>query len=355
MKEIRPLFDPGSPAATRPLIIAGPCSAETREQTLATAASLAAAGVKVFRAGVWKPRTKPGGFEGMGEPALEWLADVKKSLGMAVATEVATAAHVEAAVSAGIDVLWIGARTSANPFAVQEIADSLGSLAPDTPLLVKNPVNPDLELWVGALQRLYNAGVRRLGAIHRGFSVYGNHGYRNHPLWGIPLEFRTRFPHIPLLGDPSHIGGDRLLVAPLAQEAMAMGFDGLIVECHCNPDAALSDASQQLTPEALARMLATLSLRPNPVGRECLAHLRERIDTLDAELLNVLARRMDVSREIGDYKRGHSIPVVQSERFVDLIASRISSGEEAGLSPAFVRSLFNTIHEESVRVQVKKG
>ena len=268
----------------RPVVIAGPCSAETEEQVMATARELAKNGVKIFRAGIWKPRTKPGGFEGVGEQGLAWLRRVKDETGMLVATEVATKQHVKAALDAGVDVLWIGARTSANPFAMQEIADALVGV--DVPVLVKNPVNPDLELWIGAMQRLYNAGLRRIGAIHRGFSAYGKHLYRNMPQWHIPIELRRRLPNLTIFCDPSHIGGKRELVAPLSQQAMDMGFDGLIIESHCEPDSAWSDKSQQVTPEVLNFILHTLVVRDSVQTTESLALLRQQIDQIDSELLD---------------------------------------------------------------------
>ena len=241
MNDIKPIKFCGVDSK-RPVVIAGPCSAETEEQVMETAKDLAKNGVRIFRAGIWKPRTKPGGFEGVCSVGLTWLQEVKKETGMLVATEVANKQHVEEALNAGVDVLWIGARTSANPFAMQEIADSL--VGADVPVLVKNPVNPDLELWIGAMQRIYNAGIRQIGAIHRGFSAYGKHLYRNMPQWHIPIELRRRMPELTLICDPSHIGGKRELVAPLSQQAMDMGFDGLIVESHCDPDSAWSDKSQ---------------------------------------------------------------------------------------------------------------
>ncbi|HIR37642.1 MAG TPA: bifunctional 3-deoxy-7-phosphoheptulonate synthase/chorismate mutase type II [Candidatus Limisoma gallistercoris] len=335
----------------RPVVIAGPCSAETEEQVMATARELAKNGVKIFRAGIWKPRTKPGGFEGVGEQGLVWLKRVKEETGMLVATEVATKQHVNAALDAGVDVLWIGARTSANPFAMQEIADALEGK--DVPVLVKNPVNPDLELWIGAMQRLYNAGLRRIGAIHRGFSAYGKHLYRNMPQWHIPIELRRRLPNLTIFCDPSHIGGKRELVAPLSQQAMDMGFDGLIIESHCEPDSAWSDKSQQVTPEVLNFILHTLVVRDSVQTTESLALLRQQIDQIDSELLEALSKRMRVSREIGQYKKEHSMPVVQTGRYDDILNSRARSAEELGMSGEFMKVVYQAIHEESVRQQIE--
>lgn len=335
----------------RPIVIAGPCSAETEEQVMVTARELAKNGVKIFRAGIWKPRTKPGGFEGVGEQGLAWLQWVKDETGMLVATEVATKQHVKAALDAGVDVLWIGARTSANPFAMQEIADALVGV--DVPVLVKNPVNPDLELWIGAMQRLYNAGLRRIGAIHRGFSAYGKHLYRNMPQWHIPIELRRRLPNLTIFCDPSHIGGKRELVAPLSQQAMDMGFDGLIIESHCEPDSAWSDKSQQVTPEVLNFILHTLVVRDSVQTTESLALLRQQIDQIDSELLEALSKRMRVSREIGQYKKEHSMPVVQTGRYDDILNSRARSAEELGMSGEFMKVVYQAIHEESVRQQIE--
>lgn len=337
----------------KPLIISGPCSAETEEQTLETARQLAVEGIKIFRAGIWKPRTKPGGFEGVGSPGLQWLKKVKEQTGMYTATEVATRQHVEEALDAGIDLLWIGARTSANPFAMQEIADTLAERKADIPVLVKNPVNPDLELWVGALQRIYNAGIRRLGAIHRGFSTYGKSVYRNVPQWHIPIELRLRFPDLPIICDPSHIGGRRELIAPLAQEAFDMGFNGLIVESHCSPECAWSDAAQQITPEVLNLILNTLVVRDTHQTTENLSLLRQQIDRVDRELLDVLARRMEVSRQIGRYKKEHSMPVVQAGRYNDVMRTRVSQGVEMGMGAEFMKTVLLAIHDESVRQQIE--
>lgn len=344
---------PEEKGCMHPIIIAGPCSAETEEQVLSTARELARNGVKIFRAGIWKPRTKPGGFEGVGREGLPWLAKVKEETGMLTATEVATRQHVEDALAAGVDILWIGARTSANPFAMQEIADALQEAGKDVPVLVKNPVNPDLELWIGALQRLYNAGIHRLGAIHRGFSAYGKHLYRNMPQWHIPIELRRRFPNLTLVCDPSHIGGKRELVAPLSQQALDMGFDGLIIESHCDPDCAWSDKAQQVTPEVLNFILNTLVLRDATVTTESLTLLRQQIDELDNELLEVLNKRMRVSREIGQYKKEHRMPVLQIGRHDEIMQSRARLAEEMGMSGEFMRNVLSAIHEESVRQQIE--
>lgn len=352
MKDIQPNLFPLL-SSERPLIIAGPCSAETREQVLSTARELKANGVKVFRAGIWKPRTKPGGFEGVGSEGIPWMREVKEETGMLIATEVANKTHVEEALKAGFDLLWLGARTSANPFAVQEIADTLAENKADVTVLVKNPVNPDLELWIGALQRIYNAGIRRLGAIHRGFSTYGKHLYRNMPEWHIPIELRLRYQNLPIICDPSHIGGKRELIAPLSQQAMDMGFDGLIVETHCSPDCAWSDAAQQITPEILNFILGTLVIRNSKQTTESLTLLRQKIDTVDNELLEILAKRMGVSRDIGRYKREHRMSVVQAGRYNDVIRSRVKLGEEMGMSPDFLRTVLLAIHDESVRQQIE--
>lgn len=350
MNDIKPIKFCGVDSK-RPVVIAGPCSAETEEQVMETAKDLAKNGVRIFRAGIWKPRTKPGGFEGVGSVGLTWLQEVKRETGMLVATEVANKQHVEEALNAGVDVLWIGARTSANPFAMQEIADSL--VGADVPVLVKNPVNPDLELWIGAMQRIYNAGIRQIGAIHRGFSAYGKHLYRNMPQWHIPIELRRRMPELTLICDPSHIGGKRELVAPLSQQAMDMGFDGLIVESHCDPDSAWSDKSQQVTPEVLNFILNMLVVRDTTQTTESLTLLRQQIDQIDNDLLEALSKRMRISREIGQYKKEHSMPVVQTGRYDDILNSRAAAAEELGMNGDFMKSVYQAIHEESVRQQIE--
>ncbi len=338
--------------SARPIIIAGPCSAESEEQVLETARGLRQAGISIFRAGIWKPRTRPGGFEGVGVVGLPWLRRVKEETGMLTATEIANRCHAEAAIDAGIDILWIGARTSANPFAMQEVADVLNERGFKGPVLVKNPVNPDLDLWIGALQRLYNAGIRRLGAIHRGFTAYGQHIYRNLPQWHIALELRRRLPELPIITDPSHIGGKREMVAPLSQQALDMGFDGLIIESHCNPDCAWSDAAQQITPDVLQLILSTLVLREQTESTENLAMMRREIDRIDNELLEVLSRRMRVCREIGRYKKEHSMPVVQAKRYGDIMTDRVNMAVDLHMGAEFMRTVLSAVHEESVRQQI---
>lgn len=352
MDKFLPLFDDAA-LTKRPMIIAGPCSAETEQQILETAHALAANGIRIMRAGVWKPRTKPGGFEGIGTDALIWMQKAKAETGMLMSTEVATKAHVQAALDHDIDLLWIGARTSANPFAMQEIAEAIAESGKDVPVLVKNPMNPDLELWIGAIERLYAVGLRRLGAIHRGFSAYGKHMYRNMPQWHIPIELRRRIPGLPIINDPSHIGGKRELIASISQQALDMGFDGLIIESHCDPDQAWSDKSQQVTPEILDFILHTLVLREQTVTTESLELLRKQIDNLDNELLEVLNKRMRVACEIGQFKKEHRMPVVQSNRYEDLMSNRVKLAAEMGMSPDFMRKVLAAIHEESVRKQIE--
>ena len=337
-------------------VIAGPCSAESEAQVLTAARALASAGIKMFRAGVWKPRTKPGGFEGIGNRALQWLRKAKEQTGMSVATEVATATHVREAMEAGIDILWIGARTSANPFAVQEVADALAAYPQESrdrlTVLIKNPVNPDLELWIGAIERVERAGIRNLGAIHRGFSSYGRHLYRNPPKWRIPIELRRRLPGLPIYCDPSHIAGKKELVESISQQALDLGFDGLMIESHPTPEEALSDASQQLTPDALVSMLGRLRCRRGAMDSEPLEELRGRIDSIDDELLDLLAKRMRVSREIGLYKEEHGMPILQKDRYNSLMQQRVERGVSLGLDSTFVRQILAAIHEESVREQL---
>jgi 3-deoxy-D-arabino-heptulosonate 7-phosphate (DAHP) synthase len=333
----------------RPLVIAGPCSAETEEQTFETAKGLSKNGVKIFRAGVWKPRTKPGGFEGNGKAALPWLQRVKSELGMYIAVEVATAAHVHEALEGGVDILWIGARTSANPFAVQEIADSLKGV--DIPVFIKNPINPELDLWIGAIERINNAGITRIAAIHRGFSSYDKKIYRNLPQWHIPIELHRQYPELPLFCDPSHIGGSRELIAPLSQQAMDLNFDGLIIESHCCPEKAWSDAAQQITPDVLDLIINSLVIRNTKQTTENLSILRRQIDELDNSILEVLAKRMRISDEIGQYKKEHNMPILQAQRYDEILQTRINLAVKMGMSPEFMKTVLVAIHEESVRHQ----
>ena len=335
----------------KPTVIAGPCSAETEEQVIETARQLAYKGCHIFRAGVWKPRTKPGGFEGNGEAALPWLKRVKEETGMLTSTEVATPEHVELALKYDIDILWVGARTSANPFAMQAIADSLQGV--DIPVLVKNPVNPDLELWIGAMERINQAGVKRIAAIHRGFSSYDKKIYRNLPMWQIPIELRRRIPELPIFCDPSHIGGRRELIAPLCQQAMDLGFDGLIIECHCDPDKAWSDAKQQITPDILDYILGLLVIRDQSVTTEGISALRKQIDDLDNQLMELLSKRMRVCREIGHYKKEHNMTVLQTSRYNEILNKRGAQGSLCGMDPNFIKTIFEAVHEESVRQQIE--
>ena len=334
----------------RPIVIAGPCSAETEEQVMTTARQLAGKGCHMFRAGVWKPRTKPGGFEGNGEKALPWLKQVKDETSMLIATEVATPEHVELALKYDVDILWVGARTTANPFAMQALADSLKGV--DVPVLVKNPINPDLELWIGALERINGAGIKRLGAIHRGFSSYEKKLYRNSPMWQIPIELHRRIPNLPILNDPSHIGGRRDLIAPLCQQAMDLGMDGLIVESHCSPESAWSDAKQQVTPDILDYILSMLVIRDTVAHGDTLASLRKNIDELDNDLIDLLAKRMRISRQIGEYKKEHDMTVVQTKRYSEILDKRGAQGSLMGIDPECIKNIFEHIHEESVRQQI---
>ncbi len=347
--ELKPLNLPSD--NERPFVIAGPCSAESEEQVMTTAKQLADKGCHMFRAGVWKPRTKPGGFEGHGEPALQWMQQVKQETGMLTATEVATPEHVELALKYGTDILWVGARTSANPFAMQSLADSLQGI--DVPVLVKNPVNPDLELWIGALERLNGAGIKRLGAIHRGFSSYDKKIYRNLPMWQIPIELKRRIPNLPIVNDPSHIGGRRDLIAPLCQQAMDLGLDGLIVESHCCPDEAWSDAKQQITPDILDYILSILVIREKGQTTENISQLRKQIDEVDDALIELLAKRMRVCREIGQYKKEHGMTILQTTRYSEILDKRGAQGSLCGIGPDCVKKIFEAIHEESVNQQME--
>ena len=347
--DLHPLALPAAPCGEKTLLIAGPCAAETEVQVMQTARELASFGVKIFRAGIWKPRTKPGGFEGKGLEALPWLRRVNDELGMITATEVATPTHIEAALKAGVGLLWIGARTATNPFALQDMAEALQGV--DIPILVKNPVNPDIELWIGGLLRLNQAGVKRLGVIHRGFSTYGKKPYRNEPMWSLPIELRRRFPDLPIIGDPSHIGGKRSLIAPLAQQGLDLGFDGLIIETHCSPDKAWSDAFQQITPEVLESIIGQLVIRDRRNEAIHLEEMRAQIDRLDNSLIHLLVERMQISRKIGAYKKAHNLTIVQAKRYDEILKRNFEHGTSHGMTPQFIKAIFEAIHEESIRRQ----
>lgn len=346
--DIKPINTPSEPG--KPTVIAGPCAAEDEQQIMVVARRLAAMGIRIMRAGVWKPRTKPGSFEGRGDVALDWLVRAKAETGLAIATEVATPSHVEKCLKHGIDVMWIGARTTTNPFAMQALADSMRGT--DITVMVKNPVSPDVDLWIGALERLNNAGITRMAAIHRGFQIFGDKTYRNAPMWNIPIELRRRIPQIPIIGDPSHIGGRRDMVEILSQEALDMGFDGLMIECHPAPEKALSDAAQQLTPDALDDMLGRLIVRDRCNKGEELTAMRHEIDQLDDQLISILTQRMAVSRKIGRYKKQENMTVLQSARYNDILERRLKQCEKE-LSPTFMRHIFENIHEESIRQQLQ--
>ena len=338
----------------KPLIIAGPCSDETSEQTLQTAEALAATGkVDIFRAGVWKPRTKPGGFEGAGIPALPWLVEVKKRTGMPVAIEVANAKHVESALAFGIDMFWIGARTTSNPFSVQEIAEAMrGS---DTPVLVKNPMNADIELWNGAVERLAKCNIKNLGLIHRGFSGYGSSKYRNTPMWHLALEIKKRLPELPIFCDPSHICGNRENLLEVSQRAADLNFNGVMVESHITPDAAWSDAKQQVTPTDLVGLLNSIIWRAE--GSDSVAYqnsldeLRGVIDRLDDEILRLLSMRMEVAEGIGFIKRENNVMILQPSRWNQIVDRVLARSQELGLSEEFLKILMEAIHIESINKQ----
>lgn len=351
--DIIPVSEWGFFTLPRPMCIAGPCSAESEQQVMETAEGLAAFGIHMMRAGIWKPRTHPGSFEGVGAPGLKWLQKARDAFGLKICTEVASEKHVRHSLDAGIDMVWIGARTTANPFLMQEIADALEGT--DIPVLVKNPVNPDIELWIGALERLNRAGIRKLGVIHRGFTPSAPMLYRNDPGWKIAIEMRMRYPRMAFFADPSHMGGDRRYLQELSQRAMDLGLDGLMLESHCNPDAALSDAKQQLTPGALQTLLESLVIREktsdNVNFKEGIEALRAHIDVIDEHLMKLLSERMDVSRKIGGYKKEHNVAILQEVRWESHLASVIALATGLGISAEAVTAIMNAIQDESVRVQ----
>ena len=352
--ELIPLYEWGMFTEPRPSVVAGPCSAETEEQVMETAKGLRELGINVFRAGIWKPRTHPGCFEGIGVPGLKWMQKAKKEYGLKIATEVASEKHVFECLKHGVDLVWIGARTTANPFLVQEIADALADT--DIPVLVKNPVNPDIDLWIGALERLNNAGIKKLGVIHRGFSTIDKIKYRNDPQWQMAIELRSRYPELPFFVDPSHMAGNKDYILELSQRSLDLGFEGPMIESHCNPSCALSDAKQQLTPAELSDMLHNqIKVRDADSDarewKENIDQLRAKIDILDETLLYTLSSRMKVSRQIGEYKRDNNIAILQTSRWDSLLAKVVAKGKEYGLPQGFIEDVFNAIHEASVEVQ----
>lgn len=338
-----------------PLVIAGPCSAETEEQVLQIATELKNSDVTIFRAGIWKPRTRPGGFEGVGAVGLKWLQKAKESTGLLMAIEVASAAHVKLALDHDIDVLWIGARTTVNPFAVQEIAEALEGT--DKIVLIKNPVNPDLSLWIGGLERLYNANIKKLGVIHRGFSTYEKTKYRNNPEWQIAIDLQNRFPDLPLICDPSHITGKRSMIKEVAQQALDLNYDGLMIETHCDPDNAWSDAAQQITPSVLKQLFLDLKVRKTTDDandyNQRMTTLRMQIDGYDEKLLEIIGNRMQIVDQIGMLKEEKNVAILQNQRWNEILLKMTTEGKEMGLSPDFIMQLFKAIHQESINHQEK--
>lgn len=340
----------------RPLIISGPCSAETEEQLLSTAQRLAATGkINMLRAGIWKPRTKPGMFEGVGAKGLPWLQKAKKITGLPTTVEVATAKQVQDALTFDVDVLWIGARTTVNPFSVQEVADALRGV--DVPVLIKNPVNPDMELWSGAVERIARAGIKNIGLIHRGFSSYGNTEYRNAPMWHLAIDMKLKYPEMPFLNDPSHICGRRDILMDTMQKAVDLDYDGFIIESHIDPDNAWSDAKQQVTPEKLAEMLGAIIWRKEDVVSEAyhaaLEKLRQQINQLDDELMQILSQRMKIAEQIGKYKKENNITILQTSRWNEIIERATAKGDKIGLSKEFITKYFDAVHMESINHQKK--
>ncbi len=342
--------------AGQPIIIAGPCSAETEEQVMTTARDLVKLGqVDLFRAGIWKPRTRPGSFEGVGTEGLRWLRHVKEETGMKVTTEVASTQHVFEALKHGIDVLWIGARTTVNPFSVQEVADAIKGV--DIPVIIKNPINPDLKLWIGAIERIYKAGIDRLAVIHRGFSYHGNTRFRNVPRWQIAIELKRQFPDLQMICDNSHICGNRHMLQEIAQQALDLNYQGIMTEVHPDPDNAWSDAAQQITPKQFGNLLHQLVLRQpttdDPDYQEHIDHLRHEIDEIDEELLNLLGRRMKVSEAIGRYKKRNNIAILQTDRWSEILERAVAQGKVRGLSEEFTKVILRAIHQESINHQEK--
>jgi chorismate mutase len=352
--EIIPMNEWGMFTDPKPCVVAGPCSAESEEQVIETAKGLKAMGINVFRAGIWKPRTHPGCFEGVGAVGLKWLQRIQKEYGLKVATEVAGEKHVTECLKHGVDMVWLGARTTANPFLVQEIADALKGT--DIPVLVKNPVNADLDLWIGALERLSRAGIKKLGVIHRGFSTFDKIKYRNDPQWQVAIELRSRYPELPFFVDPSHLGGHKDYILEISQRSLDLGFEGLMIESHCNPSVALSDAKQQLTPNELSDLLYNqVVVRDKdsdaPAWKENIDQLRAKIDVIDENIVYALGSRMNVSRKIGEYKKENNIAIIQTTRWDKVFSKVLEKGKEYGLTEKFLSDVFTAIHEASVEVQ----
>lgn len=349
---IKPIFDQSH---KRPFIIAGPCSAETEEQVMQTAQALAKQNIDLFRAGIWKPRTRPNSFEGVGTEGLAWMRRVKEETGLKVTTEVANTQHVFEALKYGIDVLWLGARTTVNPFSVQEVADAIQGV--DIPVLVKNPINPDLKLWIGAIERIYKAGITRIGVIHRGFSYHGQTQYRNIPRWQIAIELKRQFPDLMMICDNSHICGRRDILLNVAQKAMDLNYDGIMTETHPNPDEAWSDAKQQITPDQFKTLVDNLVFREpttdDELFLETLDHLRHDIDEIDDDILNLLGRRMEIAEKIGLYKKRNNISILQPARWGEILDKAIIKGELKGLSEEFIAVMLKAIHQESINHQAK--
>jgi len=332
-------------------LISGPCSAETRSQVLQTAEGLQGLPLSYFRAGIWKPRTQPGAFEGIGDEGLQWLQEVRTRFGFKICTEVATAEHVRAAASHQLDMVWIGARSTVNPFTVQEIAEALEGT--NLPVMVKNPVNPDLKLWLGAIERLERHHIKVIGAIHRGFSVYQKTKYRNNPHWQIAIDFKQARPDIPIIMDPSHIGGRAALITPLVQQALDLHYDGIMIETHCDPSQALTDAKQQITPLQLQELLQTLEPRtPNDRALQELSELRDKMSLIDENLIELLQERMALSLEIGAFKRSQNTHILQVQRWEETLRANVEKGINAGLSPEFTELFIKMLHEESIRIQL---
>ncbi|MCS6820188.1 MAG: chorismate mutase [Chitinophagales bacterium] len=340
----------------KPFLIAGPCSAESEEQVVQTAELICkhVPEVCMLRAGIWKPRTRPNTFEGVGPVGLSWIKNAGKITGLPVCVEVANPLHVELSLKSGIDVLWIGARTTVSPFNVQEIAESLRGV--DIPVLVKNPVNPDLDLWIGAMERFYRVGIKKIAAIHRGFSAYAKNIYRNQPMWEIPIELRRRYPQVPIIVDPSHMGGKRELIQPLSQQALNMGFEGLMIETHIRPDMAWSDAAQQITPGQLGEIMKQLVIRETLIQNDRfqkLYELRARIDRIDDYIVELLGERMGISEEIGSFKKEHRLAIHQAERWAYIVSRALENGKRLGLTEEFILKFFQQVHNESIRHQEK--